>query len=452
MFFKQFSLEGLACQSYFISDAGVAAVVDPQRDVDIYLETAQAQGAQITHIIETHIHADHVSGNTELVARTGATIYLHPEGGATFPHQPFKHGDELMVGQVKLRALFTPGHTPEHICIAVTDTTRSSEPWFILTGDSLFVGDIGRPDLLGEAATKQLAHQMYHTMRELMQLPDRLEVYPGHGAGSLCGRAMSAKLSTTLGFERRFNHALQIEDESEFVVSLISDLPSQPPNVPFIKQLNREGPPVLGELKAKPLSATQAKRLLKEEVIVVDTRESNAFGAGHVKGALNVALSSNQFSTRLGFIVPPQTKFIFVARNEAECLRAMVAASRVGLDGCVGFLTTAEAKKLPQAKLAQWTPLRLNAALQQGAVTLLDVREKNEYASGHAPHAQLVPLAQLPTQLTKLPKDKPIVVMCAGGTRSSSAASLLAHEGFKEVVNAASGFDEWARAGLPIEK
>ena len=451
MFFKQFSVDGLACQSYLIGDAGVAVVIDPERNVDDYLTTAAAQGFHITHILETHLHADHVSGNTELAARSGAQIYIHPTAAAAFA-RPLNGGDELTIGAVKLRALFTPGHTPDHVCLTVTDTTRSTEPWFMLAGDTLFVGDVGRPDLLGAEATRQLANQMYDSLhKQLLPLPDGLEVYPGHGAGSLCGRAMSAKLSTTLGFERKFNHALQIAERNEFVQALTSHQPSQPPNVPFIKQLNRAGPPLLGARVAHKLSASTVRNLLKQGALLVDTREPEAFGAGHVKGALNVVASSNQFATRLGFLAPPHAAVVLVARDAEACVSAMRAASRVGVDDVRGFITAAAAKKLSQEKLAQWNPVRALAAQSDAHFMLLDVREQSEYEAGHAPAAWLIPLGQLPTRLTELPVAQPIAVMCAGGIRSSSAASFLRHKGYAQVVNVSGGFEAWQKAGLPVE-
>ncbi|MBI1801731.1 MAG: MBL fold metallo-hydrolase, partial [Chloroflexi bacterium] len=432
---------------------GVAAVVDPQRDVDIYLDEADAQELQITHVIETHLHADHVSGNTELAARTGARIYVHAAANALFPHEPLAAADEIAIGDVRLRVLFTPGHTPEHICLTVTDTSRSPEPWFILTGDMLFVGDVGRPDLLGGAATRRLASPLYDSLHtQLLPLPDGLEVFPGHGAGSLCGRVMSSKLSTTVGFERRFNYALQLQSREEFIQSLTSDMPAQPPNVPFLKKLNREGPPVQGDLSPRPLNAAKVRRLLKGGALLVDTREPGAFGAGHAKGALCVPLSSNQFGTRLGFLVQPETPLVFVARNAADSLRAARAANRLGLDCIEGFITVAEARRLPQAKMPQWDVRRASRALASAGLTIVDVREKNEWEAGHAPGARNIPLGQLPARLAEVPSDEPVACMCAGGVRSISACSVLARAGYTNVVNVTGGFDQWAEEGLPVER
>jgi hydroxyacylglutathione hydrolase len=453
VFFKQYSLEGLACQSYFVGDGDNAVVVDPQRDVDIYLETAREQDMPIRHVIDTHLHADHVSGNTELAHRTGAVLHIHPAAEARYPHIPLNEADEIQAGAVRLRALFTPGHTLDHVSLAVTDANRSDEPWFVLTGDWVFVGDIGRPDLLGLEASRRLAAQMYDSLHsQFARLPDSAELYPGHGAGSLCGRAMSAKLSSTVGFERRFNPSLGIENKEEFVEILTTDLPSQPPNVAFIKQLNREGPPVLGELAPHHLSARKARRLLQDGAALVDTRAPEAFGAGHAKTALNIVLSSNQFATRLGFLTPPGTPIVFVARGAEECLSAFRAAIRVGLDRVEGYLTAAEAKALPAATLPHIGARHLHAALKEGGIHVLDVRERGEYAMGHVPGAQWIPLGQLPGRLDELPKDGQLAVICAGGLRSSSAASLLARSGFADVVNVPDGFDGWEKAGLPIER
>ena len=453
MFFKQFSLDGLACQSYLIGDGESAVVVDPQRDVDMYLETAREHGMTIRHVIDTHLHADHVSGNTELAQRTGARLCIHPAAQAGYPHLPLPEGVEVHAGAVRLRALFTPGHTPDHISLAVTDSSRSDEPWFVLTGDWVFVGDIGRPDLLGQAAARRLAGQMFESLHaQLPALPDSAELYPGHGAGSLCGRAMSAKLSSTVGFERRFNPSLGIADKQTFIDALTVDLPAQPPNVPYIKQLNREGPPVLGELAAHHLSVAKVRARLKQKAVLVDTREPAAFGAGHARGALNIMLSSSQFATRLGFLVEPGAPLIFVARGNEECLRAFRAATRVGLDTVEGYLTAADAKALPAASLPQVSVQRLSAALAKGSMHVLDVRERGEFSMGHVPGAQSIPLGQLPRRMDELPRGAPLAVICGGGERSSSAASLLARSGFEAVVNVSGGFDGWERAGLPIER
>ncbi len=453
MFFKQYSLDGLACQSYLLGDNGEAVVIDPQRDVDIYLDTAREQNLHITHAVETHLHADHVSGNSELAHRTGARLHIHPLAHAKFEHAPLSDGDELRMGGVCIRALFTPGHTPEHVALLVTDTSRADEPWFILTGDSLFVGDVGRPDLLGVEASRRLANQLFDSLHgRLMQLPDGLEVYPGHGAGSLCGKAMSAKLSSTIGFERRFNYVLGISDRAQFVKAITSDLPVQPPNVAFIKQLNRKGVPVLGKREAHALSAARVRRALRAGAVVVDMREPGTFGSAHIKGALNVVGSSNQFATRLGFLVEPSRAIIFVARNNDDCLDAMRAASRVGLDHVLGYITSGEAKKIKQAHMPQLTVKRAAEAHRKGEVLVLDVRERGEFATGHVPNALHIPLGHLPARLNELPREPRILVMCAGGVRSSSAASLLVREGFANVVNVSGGFDAWQAAGLPVER
>ncbi|MCA1552891.1 MAG: MBL fold metallo-hydrolase, partial [Chloroflexi bacterium] len=380
-------------------------------------------------------------------------LYIHREAHATFPHTPLDDDSTVKVGGVLLRALFTPGHTPEHVALLVTDTTRADEPWFVLTGDSLFVGDVGRPDLLGAEASRQLANRLYDSLHNcLMRLPDGLEVYPGHGAGSLCGKAMSAKLSSTIGFERRFNYALGIADRTQFVEAITTELPMQPPNVPFIKRLNREGAPVLGDRVARKLSAAQVRRFMKDGAVVVDTREPQAFGVGHVQGALNVVASSNQFATRVGFLLRPAVPIVFVTRSEADCLSAMRAVSRVGLDHVHGFLTPAEAKRLTQSSTPQLSVWQANAARERGDVLVLDVRERGVFASGHVPNARHIPLGQLPTRLGELPREQRIMVMCAGGVRSSSAASLLAREGFADVINVLGGFDAWREAGLPVER
>ncbi len=482
MIFRQFFIEGLGCASYLIGcgSTGVCAIVDPQRDVEGYLHTAQAHGLHITHVIETHLHADHVSGNRELAARTGATIYMPARAGATFDHVPLDDGDELNVGSVTLRALFTPGHTPEHLCLAVIDRTRGPEPWFLLTGDFLFVGDVGRPDLLGQDETRQLAGQMYDSLfGRLLQLDDGLELYPGHGAGSLCGRNMSAKLSSTLGFERRFNEALQPRPREAFIRWITSDPPPQPANVAYIKQLNREGPPILGELRRpKPLTAQVVHDLVQnpapgfsQVALVLDTRDPVEFAAGHLPGALNVPLSSDQFATRAGWLIPPGKAIVLVVgrgdgereRDSREAERAARALARVGHDQVAGYLFNGvaawRALGLPVLSIALWTPERLrNEAFEpgqssapRGDLTVLDVRESSEWRAGHIPGAVHIPLGQLAQRLTELNPARPIAAICTSGVRSSTAASLLAAQGFKRVTNVMGGMDGWQAAGYPVE-
>lgn len=467
MVFRQFFLEGLGCLSYMIgcSQMGLCAVVDPQRDVDGYLQVAQSYGLRITHIFDTHLHADHVSGNRELAARTGATIYLPAQAEAAFKHQPLHNGDEVNIGTVTLRAIHTPGHTPEHMCLAVIDHTRGPEPWFLLTGDFLFVGDIGRPDLLGEAEMRQLADQMYTSLFDrLSALDDGLEVFPGHGAGSLCGRNMNAKLSTTLGFERRFNPALQPRSRQEFIAWLTQDLPPQPANVPYIKQLNRQGPPILGELyRPKPLTAQAVRDLLRGQgpaPVILDVRSPAEFAAGYMPGALNVPVSNGQFATRAGWFIPPERPIVLIVGREAEADRATRALARVGYDRVIGYLvngiTAWRALGLPTASLALWTPerLRSEALTRQGeplpGVTIVDVRDRSEWQQGHIPGAVHIPLAELAQRTDELNPFRPTAVICASGTRSSTAASLLTARGFKHVANVMGGMEGWEAAGYPV--
>lgn len=467
MVFRQFFLEGLGCLSYLIgcSQTGVCVVVDPQRDVDGYLQVAQSYGLRITHIFETHLHADHVSGNRELAARTGAMIYLPAQARASFEHQPLNDGDEVTIGTVTLRAIHTPGHTPEHMCLAVIDRTRGPEPWFLLTGDCLFVGDVGRPDLLGEEEMRQLAGQMYQSLfSRLSELEDGLEVFPGHGAGSLCGRSLSAKLSTTLGFERRFNPALQPRSRQEFIAWLTHDLPPQPANVPYIKQINRQGPPILGELyRPKPLTAQAVRDLLRggeSRPVILDVRSPAEFAAGHLPGALNVPVSNGQFATRAGWFIPPDRPIVLIVGREAEAERAMRALARVGYDHVLGSLVNGiaawRALGLPTAWLALWTPerLRSEALTRQGeplpGITIVDVRDPSEWQQGHIPGAVHIPLAELGQRAAELNPFRPTAVICASGTRSSTAASLLAARGFKHVANVMGGMEGWEAAGYPV--
>lgn len=464
MFFRQFFLDGLGCISYLIGcdETGMAAVVDPQRDVDGYLQVAQAHGLRITHVVETHLHADHVSGNRELAARTGAAIYMPAYADVRFEHRPLRDGDQVEVGTVALRALHTPGHTPEHVCLAVIDRTRGPEPWFLLTGDCIFVGDVGRPDLLGQDEMRQLAAQMYDSLFGcLLRLDDGLEVFPGHGAGSLCGRSMSAKLSTTLGFERRFSEALQPRSREDFIAWLRHDLPPQPANVSYIKKLNRDGPPVLGELhRPRSLSAQAVRDLIGEGSIVLDARSPSEFAAGYLPGAINIPLSSGQFATRSGWFIAPEQPIILVVGRDADAERAARALARIGYDQITGYLFNGvaawRALGLPTASLALWTPERLRSeAFARGGqpvpgITVVDVRERSEWQQGHIPGAVHIPLSQLPLRAAELNPSHPTAVICGSGVRSSTAASALAARGFAHVANVIGGIEGWKAAGYPV--
>ncbi|MGA3196306.1 MAG: MBL fold metallo-hydrolase, partial [Terriglobales bacterium] len=339
MYFEQFYLGCLAHASYLLVSGGEALVVDPQRDVEIYLEAASKHNATIRYIFETHLHADFVSGHKELAARTGATIYIGPNGGATLSHQEVRDGFELKMGTLRVSVLETPGHTPESICLVVTDEEKSSEPWAVLTGDTLFVGDVGRPDLSKAFTPDVLAGMLYDSLHHrLLTLPDHVVVYPGHGAGSLCGRNLGASRSSTIRTERLTNYALQIKSRDEFVQQLTTNLPPRPEYFPQDAQINRAGAPALAELPAlKPISAGELKALLEKGGLAVDVRPGSEFAAAHVPGSINIPLSG-QIATWAGTLVGLTSQPVLIADSEEELAEARMRLARVGLDEERGFL------------------------------------------------------------------------------------------------------------------
>ena len=459
MFFQQFFVEGLGCASYLIGSQaqGTAAVVDPDRDVEPYLEAAQANGLRITDIIETHLHADHVSGNTGLAARTGAQIHIHEAAQAEFPHHPLADGDTLQLGEVNIRVNHTPGHTPESITLLVTDSSRPTEAPAVLTGDLLFVGDVGRPDLVSPEAARGLAHQLYDSLfGTVLQWDDRTQVYPGHGAGSLCGRSIGSARSTTLGEERSTNPALSIRDRAAFVENMTTNLPEQPGNHARIKAANRRGPAPLGEIQARPLTIRQAIPHFQGGAGLLDTRSKEAYIRLHVPGSVHIE-ADDQLSSRAGFVIPPEVPLILMVDDEPAYRRVVLGLARVGIENVVGYLSEGmeawEALGLPVASgdIQDVSPSEL-AALLAGdeRPVVVDVREPWEYQQGHIAGAVLLPLGQLAWRTQELDASRPVAVVCASGSRSLSAAALLGQKGFQKIYNLSNGMDGWARQGLPV--
>ena len=463
MYVQQFFVEGLGCASYLIGceAEGVAAVIDPDRNVKKYLEVATARGLKITHIIETHLHADHVSGNTDLTARTSADIYLHEASGAEFEHKPLRDGEIITLGNIRLKVVHTPGHTPESITLLVSDTTRAEEPWLALTGDTLFVGDIGRPDLVGAKAANGLASDMHTSLFEkLLPLDDSLLVYPGHGAGSLCGKSIGAMRSTTLGFERKYNPALTPREQDEFVAFATSNLPEQPGNHRRIKSLNRAGVKPLGDVQDKPLSIREAIPHFQRGAGLLDTRSKEEFVQAHVPGSVHLE-SDDQLSNRIGFVFPPEVPVILLLSEPADYEKVVYSLARVGYDNVVGYLAEGldvwEKMGLPitAGDIQDIQPVELHDLLINGngsRPVVVDVREPWEYRQGHVPGALLMPLGQLSMRLSELNPEKPVAVICATGNRSQSASALLGQKGFKTVYNVVGGTTQWMRSGLEIER
>ena len=463
MFTQQFFVEGLGCASYIVGceAQGVAAVIDPDRNVQKYLDVAQSRDLKITHIIETHLHADHVSGNTDLAQRTGADIYLHEASGAEYAHKHLQHDDVIELGNIRMRVVHTPGHTPESITLLISDTTRAEEPWLALTGDTLFVGDIGRPDLVGMEAARGLAADMYDSLFEkILPLEDSLLIYPGHGAGSLCGKSIGSMRSTTLGFERKYNPALAPRKRDEFVDYDVSGLPEQPGNHKRIKAMNRKGPKPLGNLELNPLTIQEAIPHFQRGAGLLDTRLKEAYVQSHVPGSVHLE-ADDQLSNRIGFVFPLDVPVILLLSDPSEYEQVVYSLARVGYDSIVGYLAEGldvwEKMGLPltAGDIQDVEPVELHQILETcvdgDCPEIVDVREPWEYQQGHVPGALLIPLGQLSMRVSELNPERPVAVICATGNRSQSAAALLGQKGFKTVYNVTGGTSAWRYKGLELE-
>ena len=461
MYFKQFYLGCLAHASYLVGSAGEAAVVDPQRDVDQYVAEAAARGLKIKYVVETHLHADFVSGHRELAARTGAEIVMGAAAGARFPHRAVRDGDELRVGKVIVRVLETPGHTPESISLLVIDTEVSDAPQKVLTGDTLFVGDVGRPDLAGARGftPQQMAGMMYESLHgKLLKLDDSVEVWPAHGAGSMCGRNISKETSSTIGQQRRFNYALAPMGRDEFIRLLTTDLPEAPAYFNADSLINREGAPPLAEIqRPAALLPQQVVAYANLGYVVLDVRAAAEFGAGHVPGALNVGLGG-QFASWAGALIPLGTPLIVVAADEAQVDEAVTRLARVGHDTVRGHLRGGmdawRGSGFEVSTVEQVTVSDLRRMLEEDSeLQLLDVRRPAEFNAGHAPRAVNNPLGpSLRDEAARLDAERPLAVICAGGYRSSAATSLLRPLGFRRLYNVEGGTGAWVAAGYEVEK
>ena len=461
MYFKQFYLGCLAHASYLIGSEGEAAVVDPQRDVEQYLAESAEQNLQIKYVIETHLHADFVSGHCELAARTGAEIVFSQHAQAGFPHRAIRDGDEINVGRVILRFMETPGHTPESMSVLVIDREVSAEPQKVLTGDTLFIGDVGRPDLAGERgySAEAMAAMLYESLhRKLLKLDDAVEVFPAHGAGSMCGRNISKETSSTIGQQRKVNYALAPMSQEQFVRMMTADLPAAPAYFSRDAEINRTGAGALGELPRPPALTPEDVRLLLEQgALVLDIRAAADYGGGHLPGSLNIGLGG-QFATWAGSLISAETPLILVAEDEKEIEEAVVRLARVGLENVEGFLqggiNTWLRAEFATATIPQITVDELHQKLKVSPDTqLIDVRRPTEYKDGHVPQARTAPLSELQTDpLDWLDPKRPVAVICAGGYRSSAAASLLERRGFARLYNVTGGTSAYINAGYPVEK
>lgn len=433
--FKQFVEEDLGCASYLVGDehAGEAVVVDPAYAIEQYLTEAERKGVRISRVLETHTHADHVSGHGRLALEHGVPVSVHPAADPEFPFEPLEDGAEIETGDVCLSVIHSPGHRPEHCCFAVVDRSRAPEPWLVLTGDSLLVGDAARPDLAVDA--QEGAEGLFHSLHRLLALHDGVEVYPGHVAGSLCGAGMSSKASSTIGFERRFNHALSFTDVADFIAEAAGAGSPRPPNMDRIVELNR-GPFVGSQPE---LSAVRAGN----GATVVDVRSARDFAAGHVAGAINVPLGGSGFPTKAGFVLDAQEQVAIYASSEPEAQRAARGLRAVGLFNISGYLAGAEADE-------QIEPLTLDdleRLLSNGSVELVDVREKDERDRGYIPESLHIPYRRIRACADDLRGNGPVVTICESGSRASTAASILAAAGIDARPVLDEGVGDWRARG-----
>lgn len=455
MYFEQFYLGCLAHASYMLGSGGEAVVVDPQRDVDLYLKAAEEHGLTIRHIFETHLHADFVSGHKELAARTGAKIYFGAQAGVTFQHVAVKDGFELRFGKARIAVLETPGHTLESICLVVTDDEKPQKPWAVLTGDTLFIGDVGRPDLSRAHTPVQLAGMLYDSLHnKLLKLPDEVLVYPAHGAGSLCGRNMRAERSSTIGTERLTNYALQIQGREEFAKQLTSNLPARPDYFFQDAQINREGAPSLSDMPPlKAISPAELKTMLEDEVFALDIRPAEQFAAGHVPGSVSIPLSG-QFASWAGTILGLSSNPVLIADGPEQLSEARTRLARVGIEAGRGYLEGGVAGWVQAgfalAQLPEITVQELQQRLVGNRMRVLDVRREPEWMAGHVDGAAWWPLDRFGVSPPEVDLNVPLAVHCQSGYRSTIACSLLQRAGFQNVMNVSGGFGAWQEAQLPV--
>lgn len=459
MLLRYFYDERLAQASYMVGcvATGEALVVDPNRQIQQYLQEAEKEGLTITHVTETHIHADFVSGSRELAAATGATMYLSDEGDANwkyqFADQPnvilVKDSDTWMVGNIKVEVLHTPGHTPEHISFMITDTAGADKPMGVFTGDFLFVGDVGRPDLLEAAAgmvgtADSGARVQFKTVERFKNMPDYLQIWPAHGAGSACGKALGAIPSSTLGYEKLFNPAFQFNEEEKFVNWLLAGQPEAPRYFAQMKKVNKEGPALLKDLpKPEMIDRGQLDALLADDAFVADLRSREAYVNAHVPGTVSVP-ARKDFSTYIGWFVDFEKPFYFVAPALADVDELIAAMRGVGVDNIAGYALP-DVVNGNVAQLPEWSAQELGERLPKNGLVVLDVRNKTEYLEQHIKGAKHIQLGQLPKHLDEIPHDRTVITQCASGYRSQVAASLLRTRGFNNVVNLRDGVDAWSK-------
>lgn len=443
MLFREVLNEDLGCASYVIADGGEAAVIDPKWEVAEYLKIAEENGFRISHVLETHNHADHLSGKGRLVEATGATIHVSRDAGVEYEHEPLEDGDVIEVGDVRIKTIATPGHRPEHLSFTIEDSSRGEEPWVLFTGDSLFVGDLARPDLAVEA--EEGARGLFRSLRKLKELEDFVEVRPGHIGGSLCGGAhMSRKPDSTIGFERRFNDYLRFEDENEFVKTLTAEQTPQPPNFERIVELNR-GPLLAQAAPLTPLLPQRVEELVEASAVLIDGRDQREFDAAHVPGSINVTMNQSGVGTRAAWMVDPESEVIVAADGDENARRMVRMLEAVGFRRIRGLLAGGLNAWRAAGLRVRTTPALdipgLAEKLRNEEVIVLDVRSAAEWQAGHVEGSIHVPYQQLrdgiPDELRA--EDKPLAVVCGSGVRSALAASILKRSGVDNVEHVADG-------------
>ncbi len=447
---ERFYLGCLAHASYLIASEGTATIIDPQRDVDLYIDAAAKAGLRIEHVILSHLHADFVSGHRELTERTGAKVYLGADSGASFAHVAVKDGDTIQAGRARFEFRSTPGHTLESVSVILTDLDDPGRPPAAFTGDTLFIGDVGRPDLSPRHTPQQLAELLYHSLHEkLLTLPDATEVYPAHGAGSLCGRQMSSEASSTIGKQRATNYALQARSAEEFVHLLTDDLPPRPEYFAREVELNRQGAVPLDELpELQAFSSPEVLRMQDEGAVVVDTRPAMQFAVAHVPGSLHIALTG-QYASWAARLLGLDKRLIIAGEDPEHVRESQLRLARVGVENVAGYLADGitgwikggfELDYIPQVTAQEFVDLR---AAEPGNIAVLDVREPHEWESGAIDGSRNIPLGQLAARAAELDPAKIIVVHCKGGYRSSIASSLLRRAGLRDIANLTGGYDAW---------
>ena len=457
MIIQQFFTKKIAHSSYFLGGDKTCVIIDPRRDADIYIEVAREMGTRITHILETHLHADFISGHMDLAQKTGATIYGPRSANYDFDYVPLSEGDSFELEDMIIKVLETPGHTPEHISYVITDMSRGKEPVALFCGDALFVGDVGRPDLFPGRA-EELASKLYDSLHnKIMELPDTCEIYPAHGAGSLCGRAMAAKRTSTIGYEKKFNYALNINDRKKFIDSLTHGMPGAPDHFGRCTFINKQGPlkiidmPPLKELEPFEFSSLAADT----STFVLDVRNFEAFGGQHIPGAYSIDIDSN-FPTFSGWLLPPEKDILLVSEGYEQAVEASIQLRRVGLDRIYGYLVGGMyawvTAGLPTGHVPQLSSHELHQRVMQGNVTVLvDVRSVSEYDNFHLHNAVNIPVADLRKRYVELDPAKETILICGSGQRSSMGASLLKQKSFEKLFNAAGGMRGYAAAGFGPE-